>query len=55
MNTFCKKNQISSKLLDKIVESLRNNSVIGVNYRTIYEIEIDLDSIALMKSKLPTI
>ena len=54
-NTFCKKHEISTKLLGKIIDALEKSGVIGINYRTIYEIEIDLDSISRMKKKLPMI
>jgi hypothetical protein len=55
MNAFCRKNQISSKTLTKIIDALQSNGVIGINYRTIFEIEIDIDSIARMKRQLPLI
>ena len=55
MNAFCRKNQISSRLLTKVIDALQSNGVIGINYRTIFEIEIDIDSIARMKRQLPMI
>ena len=55
VNSFCKKHEISSKLFGKIMTALEKNGVIGINYRTIYEIEIDLESISRMKKNLPMI
>lgn len=38
INTFCRKHEISTKLFGKILDALEKNGVIGVNYRTIYEV-----------------
>ena len=42
INSFCKRHEISSKLFGKIMNALDRNGVIGTNYRTIHEIEIDI-------------
>ena len=55
INTFCKKYEISPKLFTKIIDALEKNSAVGINYRTMYEIEIDLDSIGRMKKQFPMI
>lgn len=55
INSFCKKHEITSKLFGKIINALEKNGVISINYRTIYEIEIDLESISRMKKQLPMI
>ncbi len=53
--TFCRKHEISNKLFDRILDSLEKNGVVGINYRTIYEIEVDMDSISRLKKQLPMI
>jgi hypothetical protein len=37
------------------VDALEKNGAIGVNYRTIFEVEIELESISRMKKQLPMI
>ena len=55
INSFCKQHEISNKLFGKIIEALENTNVIVSNYRTLYEIEIDSDSVHRLKSTFPMI
>ena len=55
INTFCRKHEISTKLFGKILDALEKNGVVGVNYRTIYEVEVDMESIPRLKKQLPMV